>query len=98
MSRRDLSLARTGRGMLLAAASIAALSLAACNEKNEYVPPPPQKVTIAQPVQDSVTLYMELTGNTAAFNQVDLEARVQGFLTGIKYVDGQKVKSGDTLF
>ncbi|MBZ9935776.1 efflux RND transporter periplasmic adaptor subunit [Mesorhizobium sp. BR1-1-16] len=98
MSRRDLSLVRTGRGLLFAAASVAALSLAACNEKNAYVPPPPQKVTIAQPVQQSVTLYMELTGNTDAINQVDLEARVQGFLTGIKYVDGQKVKAGDVLF
>jgi len=79
-------------------AALAALSLAACSEKNEYVPPPPQKVTIAQPVQQPVTFYMELTGNTDAFNQIDLEARVQGYLTGIKYVDGQQVKAGDLLF
>ncbi len=98
MDRRDFRSFRITRGVLLGATALAALTLGACNEKNQYVPPPPQKVTIAQPVQDSVTLYMDLTGNTAAINQVDLEARVQGFLTGIKYVDGQKVKSGDTLF
>ncbi len=98
MDRRDIRSFRNARGLLLGATALAALALGACNEKNQYVPPPPQKVTIAQPVQQPVTLYMQLTGNTAAFNQVDLEARVQGFLTGIKYVDGQKVKTGDTLF
>ena len=98
MNRRDVGSFRNGRGFLLGATALAVLALAACNEKNQYVPPPPQKVTIAQPVQQPVTLYMELTGNTDAFNQIDLEARVQGFLTGIKYVDGQKVKAGDLLF
>jgi hypothetical protein len=33
-----------------------------------------------QPVQEPVTLYLELTGNTAAFRTVDLVARVQGYL------------------
>ncbi|MFZ0115587.1 MAG: efflux RND transporter periplasmic adaptor subunit, partial [Xanthobacteraceae bacterium] len=40
----------------------------------------------------------ELTGNTKAFNEVKLEARVQGFLEQIKYVDGAAVKKGDLLF
>lgn len=77
---------------------IAALSLAACNEKNEYVPPPPPKVTVAKPLEQDATLYMELTGYTTAINQVDLEARVQGFLTAINYKDGQAAKTGDVLF
>lgn len=89
---------RFGRAPLLAAGGIALMTLAACEEKNSYVPPPPSKVTVAKPVQAPVTLYMELTGNTAAVNEVDLEARVQGFLTGIHYVDGHAVKAGDVLF
>ncbi len=98
MNGRDSRSLKIGRGLLFGATALAALALGACNEKNQYVPPPPQKVTIARPVQQPVTLYMEVTGNTSAYNQVDLEARVQGFLTGIKYVDGQKVKAGDVLF
>lgn len=90
---------RPAGGWALAVAGLAgALSLSACNDKNEYVPPPPPKVTIAAPVKQDATLYLELTGNTAAFNQVDLQARVQGFLTAINYKDGQTVKSGDLLF
>ncbi|MCX5493782.1 efflux RND transporter periplasmic adaptor subunit [Kaistia dalseonensis] len=76
----------------------AGLLLAGCNEKNAYVAPPPSKVTVAQPIQQPVTLYMELTGNTAAVNQVDLQARVAGFLESINYKDGQAVKTGDLLF
>ena len=53
---------------------------------------------VAQPLQQDVPLYVELTGNTKAFNEVKLEARVQGFLEQIKYVDGAAVKKGDLLF
>lgn len=82
----------------LALSGLAALTLAGCNDKNEYVPPPPPTVTVAKPLVQEATLYMELTGNTAAYNQVDLQARVQGFLTAINYKDGEMVKSGTTLF
>ena len=76
-----------------------AFLLAGCNgSKNAYVPPPPPKVIVAQPVQRPVTVYLELTGNTQAFASVDLVARVQGFLTSIDYVDGAEVKKGTQLF
>ena len=76
----------------------ALILLAACEEKNTYVPPPPPKVTAAPVLQEPVTRYLDLTGNTASINTVDLNARVQGFLTAIKYQDGQSVKKGDVLF
>jgi RND family efflux transporter MFP subunit len=74
------------------------LALAACGQQNAYVAPPPPKVVVAQPLQQQVPLYVELTGNTKAFNEVKLEARVQGFLEQIKYVDGALVKKDDLLF
>jgi len=72
--------------------------LAGCKKQNAYVPPPPAKVGVAQPVQQVVTPYLEVTGNAQAYNQVDLVARVQGFLQEIDYQDGAPVKRGDTLF
>ena len=80
----------------LALATVATLS--GCKEKNAYVPPPLSKVTIANPEQQKITRYLELTGNTAAVNSVDLVARVEGFLEQISYVDGTAVKKGDQLF
>jgi RND family efflux transporter MFP subunit len=73
-------------------------ALAACGQQNAYVPPPPPKVVVAQPLQQQVPLFVELTGNLKAFNEVKLEARVQGFLEQQKYVDGATVKKGDLLF
>ena len=53
--------------------AITAITLAACDgSRNAYVPPPPPKVQVAQPLQRPVTEYLELTGNTQAFASVDL--------------------------
>ncbi len=76
----------------------AALALAGCGERNKYQPPPPAEVTVAKPVERKVTLYLEVTGSTAAVNKVDLVARVQGFLESVGYKDGAVVKKGDVLF
>ncbi|MDI4664878.1 efflux RND transporter periplasmic adaptor subunit [Xanthobacter autotrophicus] len=76
----------------------AAFLLAACEEKNTYVPPPPPTVTVAPVLEQPVTRFLELTGNTAAINSVDLEARVQGFLTQINYKDGALASKGSVLF
>src|SRR5207253_1927734 len=51
--------------------ALAALLLAACGEQNRYVAPPPPKVTVALPVRQPVTQYLEVTGNTAPVNNVD---------------------------
>ena len=72
--------------------------LTACERENRYVAAPPPKVTVAHPIEQVVTPYLEATGNTAAINTVKLVARVQGFLQEIKYQDGAKVKSGTPLF
>jgi len=86
-------------GAVRAAAAVSAgLLLAACEEKNTYVPPPPPTVTVAPVIEQPITRYLELTGNTASINSVDLNARVQGFLTSINYADGQLVKKGALLF
>jgi RND family efflux transporter MFP subunit len=81
--------------VLFAIAAIGALS--AC-EQNSFVPPPPPKVEVALPLQRPITRYLEASGNTAPIKNVDLVARVQGFLQSINYKDGAFVKEGTTLF
>ena len=71
--------------------------LAACNEKTPP-PPPPPTVTVAQPVQRTVTDYLELTGNTQAIKTVQLVARVAGYLDKVLFQDGQLVKKDQLLF
>jgi multidrug efflux system membrane fusion protein len=72
--------------------------LAGCKPENKFQPPPPPEISVALPLQQNVTPYEELTGNTVAFATVDLVARVEGFLISQNYVDGSVMKKGDTLF
>jgi len=82
----------------LVAAVALATSLAGCKPENKFQPPPPPEIGVAVPVQQAVTPYEELTGNTVAFATVDLVARVEGFLISQNYVDGSVVKKDDLLF
>ncbi|MBW1952941.1 MAG: efflux RND transporter periplasmic adaptor subunit [Deltaproteobacteria bacterium] len=69
-----------------------------CGESNTYAPPPPPQVTVALPKQQVVTDYLEFTGNTLAFNTVELRARVEGYLEKVLFQDGEHVKKGQLLF
>ena len=88
---------RTVVALRIAFVTFALAALSGC-EQNSFVPPPPPKVEVARPVQRPITRYLEATGNTAAIKNVDLVARVQGFLQSIDYQDGSFVKEGATLF
>ena len=71
---------------------------AACDQRNEYIEPPPPKVTVAKPLQQEVTDYLEFTGTTHAFEMVEVRARVAGFLQNMHFTPGTKVEKGDLLF
>lgn len=65
---------------------------------NAFVAPPPPEVTIAQPVRKPVTRYLEYTGTTEPYEQVELRARVPGFLEQVNFKPGAAVRKGDLLF
>ena len=89
---------RRGCRQMLAIALVLFGAAACGDNKNQYVAPPPPKVTVAKPEVRTVTENLEFTGNTAAFNTVKLVARVQGYLQKIHFTDGARVKKGDLLF
>jgi RND family efflux transporter MFP subunit len=89
-----------GKAHIPAAVLILSMSFlgAACGDRNAYVPPPPPKVTVSQPMTRPVTVYLEFTGNTQAINTVKLRARVEGYLEKVYFQDGDRVKKGQLLF
>src|SRR5262249_36724341 len=58
----------------------------------------PPLVTIAQPVKLTVTDLDEFTGRFDAVEEVQVRARVGGFVTGVEFRDGAIVNSGDLLY
>ncbi len=58
---------------------------------------PPPQVVVSQPVERGVTEYFETTGRTAAVEEVEIRARVSGYLDKVNFEDGAQVKAGDVL-
>jgi RND family efflux transporter MFP subunit len=75
-----------------------ALALAGCDEKaqSQAVAPPP--VTVAQPVKRTVTDWDEFTGRFEAIEEVQIRARVGGFVNSVEFKDGAIVHAGDLLY
>ncbi|MEO6848661.1 MAG: efflux RND transporter periplasmic adaptor subunit [Chthoniobacterales bacterium] len=76
---------------------LAGLWLTSC-KKEEAVALPPPVVTVAQAVDQQVQDWDEYTGRLAAVSTVDIRARVSGYLTEVKFKDGDLVKKGQPLF
>ncbi len=76
-----------------------ALALAGCNEEaqSQAVPPPPP-VTVAQPVKRTITDWDEFTGRFEAIEEVQVRARVGGFIDRVEFKDGAIVQAGDLLY
>jgi len=60
--------------------------------------PPSPPVTIASPLQKTITEWDEYTGRFMAVERVEVRARVSGFVDYVHFNEGQIVNQGDRLF
>ncbi|HUL72299.1 MAG TPA: efflux RND transporter periplasmic adaptor subunit [Vicinamibacterales bacterium] len=77
--------------------AILALGAAAC-EKEAPPPPPPPEVYVADVVQRDVPVYLEVVGQTQGYQDVDIRARVEGFLETASFQEGTFVRKGALLY
>ena len=74
------------------------LILVGCTPKNEFKAPPPPSVTVQNPEQKTVTVFVSFPGRLEAYDEVEIRARVKGFLKTVDFEDGQQVKADQLLF
>ena len=84
------------RGML--AAGVVAIAASVACEKPAPPAPPPPEVYVTAVVKKDVPEYLELVGQTEGFQDVDIRARVEGFLETMNFQEGSFVKQGDLLY
>lgn len=82
---------------LARAAWLSALILTSAAALAQGAPPAPP-VQVSTPLAKRVTNWDEFTGRFEASEQVEVRARVSGFLDALHFRDGQLVKKGDLLF
>ena len=62
------------------------------------VEPPPEEVLVSLPTSDEITDYEEFIGHTEAQFDVNVRARVNGYLDKVNFNDGDEVEKGTVLF
>ena len=72
--------------------------VASCGEKQQAGGPPPPTVTVSEPAKRTIFDFDEYVGRFVAVNSVEVRARVSGYLEGVHFKDGSRVKQGDLLF
>jgi multidrug efflux system membrane fusion protein len=82
------------------ALALAGTLLASCgqNPPQQQAAPPPPAVTVAAPIERTITDHDEYVGRFVAVDSVEIRARVSGYLDKIHFKDGQMVKEGELLF
>jgi multidrug efflux system membrane fusion protein len=84
---------------LLGAALVVLHLLAATSAVAQGAPPnTPPPITVAKPVVKDIREWDEFIGRFEAVDEVEIRARVSGFLEKVHFHDGATVKAGDPLF
>jgi membrane fusion protein (multidrug efflux system) len=66
--------------------------------KKEAPPPPPPEVKVATVLQKDVPIYVESIGQTRGSTEIEVRARVEGFLQTVDFKEGNPVRKGQLLY
>jgi membrane fusion protein (multidrug efflux system) len=75
------------------------LAVFSCNKKEEQTAqPPPPNVTVFQTEAREVPIFREFVGQVFGFKDIAIRARVEGYLEGIHFEEGSRIKEGSLLY
>jgi len=87
------------RMLMLVGMTLAVLSLAGCDKKQEAnTPPPPVEVSVVTVTPRTIPVEASFVAQVESVHQVEIVARVNGFLEKILYREGDVVEKGQTMF
>lgn len=75
---------------------IFAFLFSSCDDTEPHVTPP--EIPVFKTEGMDVPIYQEFVGQTLGFKDIAIRARVEGYLEGIHFDEGSRVKEGDLLY
>jgi membrane fusion protein (multidrug efflux system) len=92
-------LRRAGSPPTALALFMAAVALTATSCKKEQAPPPPPPTVVVMDITaTNVPLDTEFIGQLDSPQNVEIRARVEGFVDQMLFIEGTNVNAGDPLF
>ncbi len=70
----------------------------ACDKNKEAKQAPPPSITVVEVMQKDVPIYEYFVGQVYGQEDININARVEGFLTGINFIEGRRVEKGKLLY
>ena len=86
------------RSSAAAALTVAGIFTSACQGEQAKVAPPPPQVLVANIQRRDVPIVIELVGQTKGAQDVEIRARVEGFVDSVTFQEGTPVKKGQVLY
>ena len=86
------------RNSILVLCSVVLITLSACAKDAPPAAPPPPEVIVTDAIQRDVPVSMELVGQARGFQDVEIRARVEGFLEQVAFAEGSLVRKGQLLY
>lgn len=82
----------------VAGISLFMMSCGAGQQQKQQGPPPAVPVSVTESRAANAVYYDEYPGIVTALNQVELRPQVSGYITGIYFKDGDRVRKGQRLY
>jgi membrane fusion protein (multidrug efflux system) len=76
---------------------VGAILLSSCKEQTTSIAPA-QEIKVVKVIQKDVPIYNYLVGQIYGQEDISINARVEGFLTGIHFEEGRRVEKGAHLY
>jgi membrane fusion protein (multidrug efflux system) len=86
------------RSSILFLCGVVFVTASACSKEAPPAAPPPPEVLVTEPLQRDVPVSMELVGQAVGFQDVEIRARVEGFLESMNFTEGSLVRKGQLLY
>ena len=86
------------RNPILLLCGVVLVTMSACAKEAPPAAPPPPDVMVTDAIQRDVPVSMELVGQAKGFQDVEIRARVEGFLEQVAFAEGSLVRKGQLLY